>query len=43
MIEGHARMIVSGGLRRIVQNNACLVGDAARQSNSLTFAALSRR
>jgi flavin-dependent dehydrogenase len=36
-VESHARMIPAGGLSRVVQGNACLVGDAAAQANPLTF------
>lgn len=36
-IESHSRMIPAGGLEKIVERDACLLGDAAAQANPLTF------
>lgn len=36
-IEIHARRIPVGGLSKVVQGRACLIGDAAAQANPLTF------
>lgn len=36
-VEYHSRLISAGGVGPIVKGNACLVGDAAAQTNPLTF------
>lgn len=39
-LECHRRMVVFGGVGDIARGRACLVGDAAAQTNSLTFGGL---